>query len=193
MTGIVNSTGARSGVIGTIVGTPAPSAGVVQVQFRGLDTTQVIGDGGSSGMTFTNIGVGVSGEEFSIDMSVSSGNKVIGFCNVNIGGNSRYNGIQVYMDSTKIACGTETGTSLSNLTVSSMDNTSATSSDVIMFNSSFSFNYTPADTSSHTYSVKAANTNDGTAKTYINMPLNQTNSNYIHRGYSSFILMEVKQ
>jgi len=38
MSGIVNSTGAKSGVIGTTVGTPAPSSGDI-VKFESIETT----------------------------------------------------------------------------------------------------------------------------------------------------------
>jgi len=170
-----------------------PAGHIVQCQFRGFDGIQTIGDGSDTGTTFTNIGLGVSGEEFSIDMSVSSGNKIVGFGNVNITANSRYSGIKVFMDSTQIACGTETGTNRTNLTVSAQTNTDPSSYSYIMFNSSFSFNYTPSDTSSHTYSVKAGNTNDVAVYTIINRPYENGNYGYIHRGYSSFILMEVQQ
>ena len=170
-----------------------PAGHIVQCQFRGFDSDQSIGNGSSTGKTFTNIGSGVSGEEFSIDMSVSSGNKIVGFGNVNITANSRYSAIKVFMDSTQIASGTETGSSRVNVTVSAHTNTDETNYTYVMFNSSFSFNYTPSDTSSHTYSVKAGNTNDNTPYTIINRPWENQNAEYIVRGYSSFILMEVQQ
>ena len=62
-----------------------------------------------------------------------------------------------------------------------------------MHNSSFSFNYTPSDTSSHTYSIKAGNTYAAAYYTYINRPENNDNNTYIHRGYSHFMLMEIAQ
>ena len=116
-----------------------PAGHIVQCQFRGFDSDQAIGNGSSTGKTFTNIGSGVSGEEFSIDMSVSSGNKIVGFGNVNITANSRYSAIKVFMDSTQIASGTETATSRTNVTVSAHTNTDETNYTYVMFNSSFSF------------------------------------------------------
>ena len=173
--------------------TTFPAGHIVQVQFRGFDGIQTIGDGSSTGMTFTNIGNGVSGEEFSIAMSVSSGNKIVGFGNVNISANDRYSALKVFMDSTQIACGTETGSNRTNTTVSSMTDNTVTSYGYVMMNSSFSFNYTPSDTSSHTYTVKAGNTHSAAYYTLINRPFENGNYGYIQRGYSHFILMEVQQ
>jgi len=169
-----------------------PAGHIVQVKFVGFVGNQVIGDGSSTGTTFVNVGLGVSGEEFSIAMSVSSGNKIVGFGNVNVSGGIAYSALKVFMDSTQIALGTGSG-SRSSVTVSSMTNNDIVNFDHTMSNSSFSFNYTPSDTSSHTYSIKAGNTNAGNAYTLINQPPTDTDANYTHRGYSHYILMEVAQ
>ena len=170
-----------------------PAGHIIQVQFRGFDSDQSIGNGSSTGKTFVTVGSGVSGEEFSIPMAVSSGNKIVGFGNVNIVGSLRYSALKVYMDSTQIASGTETGSNRTNVTVAGHTNQDVNNNQYVMENSSFSFSYTPSDTSSHTYTVKAGNTNNNNAYTIINRPENNDNDTYIHRGYSSFILMEVQQ
>jgi hypothetical protein len=190
---VIQNNGGSSKIVVPNSGNIAITGHIIQVQFRGFDSDQSIGNGSSTGTTFVNVGTGVSGEEFSIDMSVSSGNKIVGFGNVNLTATKRYSALKVFMDSTQIACGTETGSSRTNVTVGSMANESSSDDNYIMFNSSFSFNYTPSDTSSHTYTVKAGNTSDNAAYTIINRPENNDNSAYIQRGYSSFILMEVQQ
>ena len=173
-------------------GSGVPAGSIVQTKFVGFDGNQTIGDGSSTGTTFVNVGLGVSGEEFSIAMSVSSGNKIVGFGNVNISASIAYSALKVFMDSTQIALGTNVG-ARSSVTVSSVSNNDNTNYNYIMHNSSFSFNYTPSDTSSHTYTIKAGNTNSVTTYTYINQPPTDNNANYTHRGYSHFILMEVAQ
>ena len=170
-----------------------PAGHIIQVQFRGFDGDQSIGNGSSTGTTFVTVGSGVSGEEFSIDMSVSSGNKIVGFGNVNMVATDRYSALKVFVDSTQIASGTETGSNRTNVTVASHSNNNNTNHEFVMHNSSFSFNYTPSDTSSHTYTVKAGSTYVASAYTIINRPESNDNNAYIHRGYSSFILMEVQQ
>ncbi len=178
---------------GTISSATFPAGHIIQVHFRGFDADQSIGDGSSSGKEFVTVGAGVTGEEFSISMAVSSGNKIVGFGNVNLVSTHRYGALKVYMDSTQIASGTETGSERTNVTVSSTNNPEITHDEYMMKNSSFSFNYTPSDTSSHTYTVKAGNTSDNAAYTIINRPENNDNGDHVHRGYSSFILMEVQQ
>ena len=169
-----------------------PPGHIIQVKFVEFTGIQTVGDGANNGMTFVNIGSGVSGQEFSITMNVSSGNKVLGFGNVNISGNGRYGAIKVFYDSTQIALGNEQDTR-SRVTVSTMRNDSATNDNFVMHNSSFSFNYTPSDTSSHTYSVKAGHTNSNAGKVFINRNNDDANATYNHRGYSHFMLMEIAQ
>jgi hypothetical protein len=190
---VIQNNGGSSKIVVPNSGNIAITGHIIQIQFKGFDSDQSIGNGSSTGTTFVNVGSGVSGEEFSISMAVSSGNKIIGFGNVNISANKRYSALKVFMDSTQIACGTETGSSRANVSVSGMGNPDNTNDQYIMNNSSFSFNYSPSDTSSHTYTVKAGNTNEADAYTLINRPFNNDNSAYVHRGYSSFILMEVQQ
>ena len=80
-----------SGNVATLSGTGVtfPAGHIIQVKFVEFTGHQTIGNG-SNGKTFVNIGTGVSGQEFSIDMSVSSGNKIVGFGNVNISASGRY-------------------------------------------------------------------------------------------------------
>ena len=179
-----------SGDTATLSGTGVtfPAGHIIQVKFVEFTGHQTI-----TGTTFVNIGTGVSGQEFSIDMSVSSGNKVLGFCNVNISGNYRYSGIKVFYDSTQIALGSDDGTNRTRVTVYSMSNHSASAHDYVMYNSSFSFNYTPSDTSSHTYKVQAGNTHDNSFETHINKIVQDGNYGYVPRGYSHFMLMEIAQ
>ena len=182
-----------SGDTATLSGTGVtfPAGHIIQVKFVEFKGLQTIGNGSSTGTTFVNIGLGESGE-FSIDMSVSSGNKVLGICNVNLSSNGRYSAIKVFYDSTQIALG-NSHDSRARVTVSSHRNDNATNDQYIMHNSSFSFNYTPSDTSSHTYSIKAGDTYSVGDYTYINRPENNDNGAYIHRGYSHFMLMEIAQ
>ena len=180
-----------SGNVATLSGTGVtfPAGHIIQVKFVEFKGIQTV-----TGTTFVNIGTGVSGQEFSIDMSVSSGNKVLGFCNVNISATGRYSGIKVFYDSTQIALGSDDSTNRTRVTVYSMSNQSESASGYVMFNSSFSFNYTPSDTSSHTYKVQAGNTHDNSYYTYINRIVEDGgNYGYVPRGYSHFMLMEIAQ
>ena len=182
---------ATAGTLGSSVVFPAGH--IIQVKFVEFTGVQTIGNGSSTGTTFVNIGSGVSGQEFSIDMSLSaSGNKVIGFGNVNITSSQRYSGIKVFYDSTQIALG-DASSDRTRMTVSTMRNDDASNDQYIMHNSSFSFNYTPSDTSNHTYSVKAGNTWSNSGYTYINRNNDDGDNAYTHRGYSHFTLMEIAQ
>ena len=184
-----------SGDTATLSGTGVtfPAGHIIQVKFVEFTGVQTIGNGSSTGTTFVNIGSGVSGQEFSIDMSLSaSGNKVIGFGNVNITSSQRYSGIKVFYDSTQIALG-DAASNRGRVTVSALRNDDASNDQYIMHNSSFSFNYSPSDTSSHTYKVQGGNTHSADGYTYINRTQNTDNSTYNHRGYSHFTLMEIAQ
>ena len=184
------TTGSSSGLT-LDSGVTFPAGHIIQVKFVEFTGHQTIGSG-NAGKTFVNIGKDVSGEEFSIDMSVSSGNKVLGFGNVNISGTGRYSGIKVFYDSTQIALG-DAEDSRTRVTVYSMSNQDNTADGYVMYNSSFSFNYTPSDTSSHTYKVQAGNTHDNSLLTYINRFDENGNYAYVPRGYSHFMLMEIAQ
>ena len=116
-----------------------PAGHIIQVKFVEFTGIQTIGNG-SNGTTFVNIGSGVSGQEFSIDMSVSSGNKVLGICNVNLDAMGRYSAIKVFYDSTQIALG-DINDSRARVTVSGHRNDNATNDEYIMHNSSLSFNF----------------------------------------------------
>ena len=140
-------TNMSAGTIGSSV--TFPTGHIIQVKFVEFTGIQTVGDGASNGMTFVNIGSGVSGQEFSIAMSVSSGNKVLGFGNVNLSGSGRYVAIKVFYDSTQIALGDAEG-SRTRVAVASLRNDDVSNDQYVMHNSSFSFNYTPSDTSSHT-------------------------------------------
>ena len=173
-------------------GSGVPTGSIIQTKFVHFDGEQTIGNG-SNGMTFVNIGLGVSGEEFAIDMSVSSGNKIIGFGVVQGSGSGRYGAIKIYQDSTQIAMGAS-ASNRTQVTVSNQFNDSATNDSIVLKNMSFQFHHTPSDTSSHTYSVKGGNTYANDRYFYVNKAKDDgDNQSYIHRGYSHFMLMEVAQ
>jgi len=180
--------------LGTITSaTTFPAGHIIQTQFRNFTGQQVIGNGSSGGDTFTTIGSGVSGQEFSIDMAVGSGNKIIGFGNINIGSSVRYTGIRLFADSTQIAQGDAWGSNRQRMTVSTqVDNDAGGLEQHVMWNTSFSFNYTPSSTSTITYTVKAASASEATAISYINRIEADTDGSHVHTGYSSLILMEIK-
>jgi hypothetical protein len=169
-----------------------PAGHIIQVKFVEFTGIQTVGDGANNGKTFVTIGTGVSGQEFSIDMSVSSGNKVLGFGNVNLTASERYVGIRVFYDSTQIALGNAEG-DRERVTVAALRNNNATNDQYVMHNSSFSFNYTPSDTSSHTYKVQAGSTYNNAGKAFINRNNDDSNYGHSHRGYSHFMLMEIAQ
>ena len=171
-----------------------PAGHIVQTKFVAFDEQQIIGDGSSTGKTFVTIGSGVSGKEFSLDMAVSSGNIILGFGTVNLNANGRYSTLKVFSDSDQIALGQSNG-SMARVTVSGQIAEDSTALDqYVMFNSSFSFSYTPSDTNSHTYTIKAGNVYDNARLTYINKP-HRTNDTgtYMQSGYSHFTIMEIEQ
>ena len=175
-------------------GTGVPAGSIVQTKFVHFDGVQTIGDGSSTGTTFVNIGLGVSGQEFSIDMSVSSGNKILGFGVIQHSANERYCAIKIYSDSTQIATHGSVVGNRTNVSASSQYNSNVTNDGYILKNLVFQFDHTPSDTSSHTYSVKGGNTYVAGSEFVINKMYNDgDNGVYIHRGYSHFMLMEVAQ
>ena len=169
-----------------------PAGHIIQTKFVYFDGEQTIGNG-TNGLTFVNIGLGVSGQEFAINMSVSSGNKILGFGVIQHSASNRYGAIKIYADSTQIAMAAVAG-NRARVTASSQMNDSATNDSIVLKNQSFQFHHTPSDTSSHTYSVKGGNTYENSRYFYVNKPKDDgDNASYIHRGYSHFMLMEVAQ
>lgn len=180
----------NNGTIGSSIVFPAGH--IVQTKFVSFDDVQSIGNGSSGGSTFTNIGSGVSGKEFSIDMSVSSGNKIYGSGCVNITANNRYSAIKIYADSAQIAMGLASG-SRTQVTASSTDNPDLSYSNLYLHQVSFSFTHAPANTNSFAYTVKGGNVYSDTKITYINKTQSDGDSIIGVRGYSHFILMEIAQ
>ena len=169
-----------------------PAGHIVQTKFVSFDDIQSIGNGSSGGSTFTNIGSGGSGKEFSIDMSVSSGNKIYGSGAVNIVANNRYSCIKIYVDSTQIAMGLASG-SRTQVTASSTYNPDVSYSNFYMNQVSFAFTHAPANTNSFAYTVKGGNVYSDDKITYINKTQSDGDSTIGVRGYSHFILMEIAQ
>lgn len=169
-----------------------PAGHVLQTKFVHFDLDQTIGNGSTTGSTWTNIGAGVSGQEFSIPMTVKSGNIVFGTGLINMSTNLyRYSAIRIYADSGFIAAG---ALSSARTAVHSGPGITAATNEQFHFNSfPFSFTYDPQTTNQVTYSVKAANTTFPAAYTYINRLNNDLDASWSHRGYSHFILMEVAQ
>jgi hypothetical protein len=169
-----------------------PSGHIVQTKFVSFDDVQTIGNGSSGGSTFTNIGSGVSGKEFSIAMAVSSGNKIYGSGCVNINANNRYSALKIFADSTQIAMGLASG-SRTQVTASSTENPDVSYSNLYMHQVSFAFTHTPSDTNSHAYTIKGGNVYSDAKITYINRTTSDGDSTIGVRGYSHFILMEIAQ
>tara|TARA_Y100001973_G_C5080834_1_gene272372 strand:- start:103 stop:711 length:609 start_codon:yes stop_codon:yes gene_type:complete len=181
-------------------GSGVPAGTVIQTQFRAFDGVQAIGDGSSTGQVFTNVGYQVSGQEFSIPMSVSSGNIIFGTGLVHLVSHSasgpadvvRYAALKLFADSTQIAAGAATGDNKSLVTtVPSVEG--APNEQYLLHAAQFSFTYTPPSTNSITYTVKAANLYGGNYTTLINRPTTEANADYTARGYSHFMIMEIQQ
>ena len=180
---------------GTLSNLTFPAGHIIQTKFVSFDEDQSIGNGSSGGTTFTNIGSGVSGKEFSIDMSVSSGNKIYGSGFVNMSGSNRYSVLKIFVDSTQIAMGEAVSGRASGhqVTASITSNNDVTYYDLYMYQASFAFTHTPSDTNSYAYKIQAGNTLLANAITHINRTVGDTDSVYGVRGYSHFILMEIAQ
>jgi len=172
-----------------------PAGHIIQTKFVSFDEDQTIGNGSSGGTTFTNIGSGVSGKEFSIDISVSSGNKIYGSGFVNMSGSNRYSAIKVFVDSTQIAFGEAVSGRAAGHTVTAgiTSNNDVTYYNLYMHQASFAFTHTPSDTNSHAYKIQAGNTLAASYITYINRSAGDVDASYGVRGYSHFILMEIAQ
>ena len=201
---IANSTftGTTNGTIGSSANLDSatfPSGHIIQTKFVSFDEDQSIGNGSDGGTTFTNIGSGVSGKEFSIDMSVSSGNKIYGSGVVNISGSHRYSAIKVFVDSTSTTSQIAMGEAVSGrdsghtVTASTTSNNEHTYDSYFMHQASFAFTHTPSDTNSHAYKIQAGNTLAASYITYINRSTLDVNGSIGVRGYSHFILMEIAQ
>ena len=176
-------------------GVTFPAGHIIQTKFVSFDEDQSIGNGSSGGTTFTNIGSGVSGKEFSIDMSVSSGNKIYGSGFVNMSGSNRYSALKIFVDSTQIAMGEAvSGRAAGHQVTSSItSNNDVSYYNLYMHQTSFAFTHTPSDTNSHAYKIQAGNTFSASYITYINRTAGDTDASYGVRGYSHFILMEIAQ
>ena len=151
------------------------------VDFNGIQTVT-----GYSYVQITN---------FSIDMACThKNNKVVGMGTLNLSGSERYGAMRVAVDGTTTAfMGTGSGLR-KEVTVSSMYNSQETNANLMNFVSSFTFEYAPGDTSSHTYTCNISNTNGSgnSNNVYINRGHLDENGAHTHRGYSSWIMMEVE-
>jgi hypothetical protein len=97
-------------------------------------------------------------------------------------------GIAVAEDGTLINIGTAPG----NRIPLSAANHSGGSGTAVVFGSSISFVYSPGDTSSHTFTVRAVNFNGTTATVYVNRSESDANSSDRMRSTSGFVIQEVK-
>ena len=173
-------------------GATFPAGHVIQSKFVYFDLDQTIGNGSTTGSTWTNIGAGVSGKEFSIPMTVNSGNIVFGMGLINMSTNNyRYSAIRIYADGGNIAAG---ALSSARTPVHSGPGITGDTNEQYHFNSfPFSFTYDPQTTNSVIYSIKAANTLYPAAYTHINKIHSDSDAAWSHRGYSHFMLMEIAQ
>ena len=164
-----------------------PAGHIIQTKSVTFNGTQTIGNGSNNGTSFVQI------TNFSIAMTLSSSNnKLIGFGTVNINANERYSALKLYKDGSIIVSTTADIDSRTAVLASGMANSSATNYDYIQHNSSFAFEYLPGDTSPHTYTILAGNTNSANKQTFINRSGNDENGAHSARGVSTWILMEVE-
>jgi len=179
-----------------------PAGHIVQVQSKSFKSTQTINNN-----VFTEVGTGASGtsgEPLTITMSVGSGNKILFTGSIHAGGNSRYTGLIMCLDSTgthtwaqdttgpsdSIMRGAEDGNRgrvLSSFAI----NESESNYNYILQSTSFNFLYTPSDTSSHTYTVKAGSTYNLSCVTRINSPYETDNASHTHNTVSTLTAFEV--
>ena len=160
---------------------------------------------------FATIGTGVSGQEFTITIAVSSGNKLLISGSVNGASNQRYSGIILCLDNSGTYTWSDTSTSTatgqilvhtgsgSNTKQAEVlgqfdSNPSLGNNSVRLSNISFQGLYTPSDTNSHTYSLKVGNTYyDNSTGTYVNRTQDDGNESYIQRAISTFTIQEIQQ
>ena len=157
--------GTVSGTINT--NTTFPAGHIVQVQSKAFLDNQTINNN-----VWTEVGTGASGSEgdpLTITMAVGSGNKILFTGSVSAGGNSRYYGIIITKDNTgtytwaqdnpgpatgSIFHGLDSGNKARILAYIPI-NDSITHNSYQQYQANFNFLYTPGDTSSHTYTLKA--------------------------------------
>ena len=185
-------------------GAGVPSGSIVQVQSKAFLGKQTI-----TANTFTEVGTGASGangEPLTITMSVGSGNKILFSGSCYAGGNTRYAGLIVTLDSTgTYTWGQDTSGPSDSIMRGAEDNNQArvlstfainesvTHYTFVLWSTSFNFLYTPSDTSSHTYTVKAGNTYTTNSSNYmrINSSDNESNASHVHKTVSTFTALEV--
>ena len=160
---------------------------------------------------FATIGTGVSGEEFTISIAVSSGNKLLISGSVNGGSNQRYGSIILCLDNSGTYTWTQNSTSTATgqilLYTGSGSNTAQaevlgqfdnnpnfSNNNLRLSNITFQGLYTPSDTNSHTYSLKVGNTYyTSSCGTYINRTQVDDNYSYTQRAISTFTIQEIQQ
>jgi hypothetical protein len=191
---------------GTLSNLTFPSGHVIQTKSVTFYGQQTINNN-----VFTTIGTGVSGEELTISIAVSSGNKLLISGTVNGGGDQRYSGIILCLDnsgtytwaetSTSVATGqiflhTGSGSNTKQAEVLGQFNSNPSLSQYALRLTSVSFQglYTPSDTSSHTYSLKAGNTYyPSGCNTHINRTNDDGDNSYVQRTISTFTIQEIQQ
>ena len=163
-----------------------PAGHVIQTKSVTFNGIQTIGNGSDNGTTFVQI------TNFSIAMTLSSSNnKLIGYGTVCLSANERYSAMKLYKDGSIIVSASADG-SRTPVLASGLANSSTGQDNLMMHNSSFAFEYLPGDTSSHTYTILAGNTNSVNKKTFINRGSEDENGAHSTRGVSTWILMEVE-
>tara|TARA_B100001123_G_scaffold391787_1_gene470425 strand:+ start:901 stop:1545 length:645 start_codon:yes stop_codon:yes gene_type:complete len=166
--------------------TTFPAGHVIQTKSVTFNGIQTIGNGSDNGTTFVQI------TNFSIAMTLSSSNnKLIGYGTVCLSANERYSAMKLYKDGSIIVSASADG-SRTPVLASGLANSSTGQDNLMMHNSSFAFEYLPGDTSSHTYTILAGNTNSVNKKTFINRGSEDENGAHSTRGVSTWILMEVE-
>lgn len=97
-------------------------------------------------------------------------------------------GIAVAKDGTLIGVGATAG---SRTSVGSGGRVNQTSADTVIALPSVQFVYSPGDTSSHTYTVRAVNISGSTRTLYVNRSELDADAAYISRGSSALVIQEV--
>jgi len=200
--GIANAGTITAGTVGSSVVFPAGH--IVQVQSKAFLQNQTIYNN-----VFTEVGTGASGAEgepLTITMAVGSGNKILFTGQVHAGGNSRYFGIIITKDNTgtytwgnntagpatgSIFHGIDSGNKARILAYLPV-NDSITHNSYQQYQANFNFLYTPGDTSSHTYTLKAGSTYVTSAgKITINIDETSANNSHTAKTVSTITACEV--